>query len=134
MLRRLIDLPLLHFRIFLFAATVPLILRLPLPRVEQLLRPRRRRSQRAAVNADEVVRCVDRVLASTNRLLRPGCLTRGVTLYYFLRRAGIDVSLSFGIGDIDGRFAGHCWLVKSGEPFLERNDPTHAFASFYTLR
>ena len=56
-------------------------------------------------------------------LVRPGCLTRGVTLYYALRRAGDDVSLCFGVGEDGGQTAGHCWLDKAGRPLLERVDP-----------
>ena len=56
-------------------------------------------------------------------LVRRGCLTRGLTRYYFLRRAGMDIALSFGMGHLDKGFMGHCWLVKDGEPFLEAEDP-----------
>jgi hypothetical protein len=32
------------------------------------------------------------------------------------------------MGQIDDQFAGHCWLVKDGEPFLESQDPRPVFA------
>jgi hypothetical protein len=65
--------------------------------------------------------------------VRPGCLTRGVTLYVFLRRAGMDVALSFGMGKPGKEFAGHCWLVMDGEPILERRDPRPVFTEMYRI-
>jgi hypothetical protein len=56
-----------------------------------------------------------------------------VTHYYFLRRAGLDVELSFGMGKLDDQYAGHCWLVKDGEPFLEDSDPRPRYATMYTF-
>jgi hypothetical protein len=64
-------------------------------------------------------------------LVRPGCLTRELTLYYFLRRAGLDVELCFGMGYVSNEFAGHCWLVKDGEPFMEAKDPRSLFTEVY---
>lgn len=55
--------------------------------------------------------------------MRSGCLTQGVTLYYFLRRAGSDVTLAFGIARIREEFTGHCWLERGGVPILEDEDP-----------
>lgn len=82
---------------------------------------------------DTIVRLVDGVMRVGAPLVRPGCLTRGVTLYYFLRRAGEPVSLQFGIGELDGEPVGHCWLIKGGEPFLEARDPRPVFQSLYTF-
>ena len=62
-----------------------------------------------------------------------GCLTRGVTLYYALRRAGDDVSLCFGVGDDEGQVAGHCWLDRAGEAILERVDPLTKFTEVVRL-
>jgi hypothetical protein len=66
-------------------------------------------------------------------LVRRGCLTRGITLYYFLRRAGADVRLCFGLGAVDGGdgFDGHCWLVLAGEPYLEPRDPRPLYTEMY---
>jgi hypothetical protein len=66
-------------------------------------------------------------------LVRPGCLTRGLTLFVCLRRAGVPVTLSFGAGTIDGTFAGHCWLTVDGQPYLEATDPLTAFAETYRI-
>jgi hypothetical protein len=67
-------------------------------------------------------------------LVRTGCLTRGITLFWFLRRSGLDVELRFGIdaGDTDP-VDGHCWLTLGGEPYLERRDPRPRFSELYRL-
>jgi hypothetical protein len=80
-----------------------------------------------------IVSAVDVMLRVGAPLVRPGCLTRGLTLYYFLRRAGLDVSLCFGIGTPRGAFVGHYWLVKDGEPFLEARDPRPLFTPVYSV-
>ncbi len=73
-------------------------------------------------------RRVDKVIRWGRPLVRPGCLTRGITGYYVLRRAGLDVALCFGIGPVrEAGLAGHCWLVLDGEPVLETTDPRLAF-------
>jgi hypothetical protein len=117
-----------------FAAAVPLLMRLPLPRIAALLtRPPRR----TAASAAEIER-LDRLIALAPRLarplVRPGCLTRGVTLFWFLRRAGLDVELRFGLDPgRDAETDGHCWLSLDGEPFLEKRDPRPRFAELYRL-
>lgn len=117
-----------------FAAAVPLLMRLPLPRLAALLtRPPRR----APPSAAEVQR-LERMVALAPRVARPlvrtGCLTRGVTLFWFLRRAGLDVELRFGL-ELNERQAGdgHCWLALADEPFLEHVDPRPRFAELYRL-
>ncbi|HZV73348.1 MAG TPA: lasso peptide biosynthesis B2 protein [Conexibacter sp.] len=117
-----------------FAATVPLLMRLPLPRLAALLtRPPRH----APASPGEVER-LERLIALAPRvaqpLVRTGCLTRGVTLYWFLRRAGLDVELHFGLDPgHDAATDGHCWLSLDGEPFLEQRDPRPRFVELYRL-
>jgi hypothetical protein len=65
--------------------------------------------------------------------VRRGCLTRGLTRYYFLRRAGMDIALCFGMGRRNGEFMGHCWLVKDNEPFLEAEDPRPLYTVMYRI-
>ncbi len=117
-----------------FASTVPLLMRLPLPRLAALLtRAPRRRSPHAGdvERLERLITLAPRVAAP---LVRPGCMTRGVTLFWFLRRAGLDVELRFGLdpGD-EQRTDGHCWLTLDGEPFLEKRDPRPWFAETYRL-
>jgi hypothetical protein len=123
---------LLSARIIAVAALAPALLRLPLTRVEELLEPRRvRPGSRADVH--RVAEHVDRILAARPPLVRQGCLTRGLTMYYFLRRAGADVRLVFGIGRPAGALDGHCWIVLDDEPYRERRDPRAVFAETYRI-
>jgi hypothetical protein len=126
-------------RVGSFAATVPLLMRLPLPRLAAFLTrpPRRLGARRAPASATEVER-LERVVSLAPRIAHPviryGCLTRGVTLFWFLRRAGVDVELRFGLDPDQGEAVdGHCWLALDGEPFLERRDPRPRFAELYRL-
>jgi Transglutaminase-like superfamily len=125
---------LLLVRVSAFAAAVPALMRLPLPRIAMLLT---RPPGRQTLPMTEVQR-LDRVITLAPRiarpLVRPGCLTRGVTLYWFLRRRGLDVELRFGLDPGEGPNAdGHCWLMLDGEPFLEKVDPRSRFPEIYRL-
>src|SRR5579859_572695 len=134
---------LLAARVFCFAVSAPLLARLPLTRVERLLEPRRTpRGAHAAPAAQvrHISEVVLAVLSAGRPLVRKGCLVRGLTLYYFLRRADAGIHLSFGLGsaatddDVFGDgFDGHCWLVKDGEPFLETRDPRPLYTEMYAF-
>jgi hypothetical protein len=124
-----------------YAAAVPLVMRLPLTRSAALLTrdPKRRTPRPGEVERlDRLIELAPRV---AHPLVRRGCLTRGVTLYWFLRRAGIDVELRFGLdpgGDHldqggDHESDGHCWLALDGEPYLERRDPRPRFVEVYRI-
>jgi hypothetical protein len=125
---------LLFARIVAFAAIVPLLMRLPLPRAAALVTRPPRRSRPSTYEIERL----ERMIAIAPRVARPlvqtGCLTRGVTLFWFLRRAGLDVELRFGL-DLarDDEADGHCWLALDGEPFREQVDPRSRFAELYRL-
>jgi Transglutaminase-like superfamily len=123
-------------RVIAFAAAVPLIMRLPLPRVAAVLTgmPRGPRPLPPPAEIERLERLVRLAPRIAHPLVRPGCLTRGLTLFWFLRRAGLDVELRFGLDprEVDVT-EGHCWLALHGEPFLERRDPRTRFAELYRL-
>jgi hypothetical protein len=123
----------LFLRIFAFAAAVPYLLRLKLSKVADAIESG---SDPSAVREDRVRKIagyVEIAIRHGRPFVRPGCLTRGLTRYYFLRRAGLDVALCFGMGGLDKEFMGHCWLVKDGEPFLEAEDPRPLYAEMYRI-
>ena len=122
----------LALRILAFAACIPLLSRLGPARLGAALKSRETRPLRPA-RVHALLRLVDPVIAAGAPLVRPGCLTRGVTYYYFLTRAGLDVRLCFGIGIMDGQDAGHCWLEYEGQPFLEKRDPRLSFTEVYAI-
>ena len=123
---------LLAARVLALAAVVPLVTRMRLSRQAALLEPRSAPPLDPAREA-WLTENIDRIVAVAHPLVRPGCLTRGITHYYFLRRAGVDVRLAYGLGEVDGRTEGHCWLVRDGEPYLERTDPREHFAETYSI-
>jgi hypothetical protein len=71
-------------------------------------------------------------LSALRLFVEPTCLTRGLTRCYFLRRAGFDVELAFGMNGTPG-LGGHRWLVRGGQPFLESHDPRPAFAEMFRI-
>ena len=123
----------LLLRILFFAVSVPLIMRLKLTRVQSLLESRKPASPPDMMEVEKIIAYVKCALDIGLPFVRQGCLVRGVTSYYFLRRAGLDVSLRFGVGVIDGAYAAHCWLVKDKEPFMEVRDPRRFFTEIYSL-
>jgi hypothetical protein len=123
----------LFLRIFAFAVAVPYLLRRKLPKVAGLIEPG---TDPSAVSEDkirDITVHVERAIRRGWPLVRPGCLTRGLTRYYFLRRSGLDVALCFGMGRLDNEFVGHCWLAKDGEPFLESPDPRTRYTEMYRI-
>ena len=123
---------LLLARICAFAAAVPILMRLRLPRAAALLTRPPRRPKRSAAQIERLQRLTDLAPRVAHPLVRPGCLTRGVTLFWFLRRAGLDVELRFGLDPSEGpETDGHCWLALADEPFLEKRDPRPRFAELY---
>ena len=122
----------LFLQVLLFAAAVPFLLRLKLSRIEALLEPRVP-SPAGRDRVEQIAEYVEMAIREGRPVVRPGCLTRGVTRYYFFRRDGMDVSLSFGMGRVKGEFVGHCWLVKDGMPFMETQDPRPLYAEMYRI-
>jgi len=129
----------LFLRVVVFAIAVPLLFRLKisaLSRVlERLIRCARTPNTDPA-RADQIIQCVEIARAVGGPVVCPTCLIRAVTLFYFLRRAGMELTLCFGAARKEGRLveaAGHCWLVRNGEPFLEAHDPRTNFVPIYWL-
>ena len=129
----------LFLRVLTFATVVPLLFNLRLSVLSRMLERRIRSARQQGIDAttsDQIIRCVETALTVANPLVRSRCLIRAVTLYYFLRRAGMDLALCFGAASKEGRLverAGHCWLTKDGEPFLEERDPRVGFVPIYWL-
>ena len=120
------------------AVVAPFLARLDPQRLQRCLEPSPRSSRSPSADPGQVVevlgRRVNQVIRWGRPLVRPGCLTRGITGYYILRRAGLDVALCFGIGPVRGPgVTGHCWLVLDGEPVLETVDPRPAFTELVRL-
>ena len=122
----------LFIQVLVFAAAVPFLMRLKLPRLKALLEPRIPWSGEGD-RVGQIAEYVELAIRKGRPLVRPGCLTRGLTRYYFLRRDGVDVSLCFGMGQVQEEFVGHCWLVKDGVPFMETRDPGPLYAEMWRI-
>ncbi len=129
--------PLLFLRLAAVAVVAPHLVRAGLPRLQRWLEPARTPRPIDPVDSirieDQMAAWVDGIIRRGHPFVRRGCLTRGVTLYYALRRTGDDVALCFGVGTDDGEVVGHCWLDKAGEPLLERADPLSKFTEIVRL-
>jgi hypothetical protein len=129
--------PLLLLRLAALALAAPLLVRAGLPRLQKWVEPRRPGSAPEPGDVDRVTaqfgRWVDAIVRRGQPLVRPGCLTRGVTLYHALRHAGLDVELCFGVGSDQGAMTGHCWLDLDGRPVLELGDPRSKFTEVVRL-
>ncbi len=124
--------PVLLLQMLAFASVVPLLMRRRLPRLGRLLEPCPPR-RRSAHTADTIIRHFALARRIGSPLVGSGCLTRGVTLCYFCRHAGIDVALSFGLTRKGDAFTGHCWLTNGDVPFLEHEDPRPLYAHIVTV-
>jgi hypothetical protein len=123
----------IRIQVLAFAAAIPLLMRLRLTTLERILEPRRPPEACPPGRAREVAFQVEAALGRGGRLVSTTCLTRALTRYYFLRRAGVPLTLCFGVGWPDGAPAAHCWLLREGEPFLEAQDPRPIFAETYRI-
>lgn len=115
-------------------AAVPLMMRLPLARLARVLEPRRQAvSDLDSACMERRVAFIDEALRRGRPFVRPGCLSRGVTRYWFLRRAGADVVLCFGTGKVESQVQAHCWLTIDGTPLYEPEDDT-TFSTLVQIR
>jgi hypothetical protein len=125
---------LLPLRVLLFGLAAPLLLRRRPERMAEWLETATADPVRYEPRtAEEMAHRVDVWLRAGWPLIRRGCLTRGAAQLYFLRRAGFPVSLRFGIGEVEGRLDGHCWLVLDGEPFAEKRDPRSIYTETWRI-
>jgi hypothetical protein len=133
-------------RMAAWVAAVSLLLkRMPLPRVLNLVEPRRRRT-RAGRDAAErqarlaaqtqtrlaeetqarLARLLDALLATDVLCFTPTCWKRAPVLHRFLALEGIETRVLFGVRrDGAGELGGHAWLEAGGQPLLETTAPDY---------
>jgi len=70
------------------------------------------------------------VIAARRGAGRPTCLARSVTLWWLLRRRGIDSSLRIGVRTVQGRMEAHAWVEHAGLVLNDTDDVGERFAPF----
>jgi hypothetical protein len=127
----------LALRVMAFAAVVPLLMRFPLTRVARWLDASGDSTSAVAIappcDVAHLIRRIDGWLVRGRPVVRRGCVVRGVTLYRFLRGAGVPVSLRFGVGLVEQQIEGHCWIVHQDLPLGERVDPRPIFTEMVSI-
>ena len=100
-------------------ATLPVALRWFSPRV-------RVRNQVNALTPARLAARVDQLLCLQVWVFRPVCWKRALLLQRFLRRAGWETRVVFGVRrDGVAGLDGHAWLELDGQPFLEHQPPDY---------
>ena len=96
---------------------------LPLPKAFSLISPRLAPGGGSSKPAGAIVNALDTLLTAKIPLIHPQCWRRAAVLHRFLRRAGIDTVIVFGVRP-DGATAvqAHAWLERDGQPYAEALD------------
>jgi hypothetical protein len=120
---------LLALRMAAWVAALSLSMRLmPLPRVLQLITPRRKRRpprDAGAVQA-KLAGQLDALLAIDFWVFTPTCWKRAPVLHRFLALRGIETRIVFGVRkDSEDALNGHAWLEAAGRPVLEKTGPDY---------
>lgn len=123
----------LFLRAFVFGIALRAWVRLPITQWHQRFCRPLQGPPPGAPELDRLVHSIEAALIAGRPAIQSGCLIRGLTLHHFLRNAGVDVDLCFGMGRQGDDLAGHCWLVRDGIPFLEKHDPRQRYSVVFTL-
>ena len=58
------------------------------------------------------------------------CMKRSLVLFHFLRKAGRDAEIVFGVAKAGEKLEGHAWVTVNGQPFAEEG-PVDRYAVTY---
>ncbi len=123
---------LLFIRIWLLITLLtPLIRMFKLPRLLQLLTPKKVTPKRWAV--DQIVSFTDTIMEQEKFIYRRNCLKRTLTLYFFFSRLGLPIQVNLGVRKEDKKLAGHGWLTLEGKPYKEPTPNKPAYKIIYSF-
>ena len=94
---------------------------MPLPQAHRIVSTRVR-APRQATSGDtaiQLARAIDRILRLDLFMFKRSCWRRALVLQRFLALRGIESRVNFGVKTSGGELAGHAWLERDGQPFLE---------------
>ena len=85
--------------------------------------------------ADDELRSIRRTLFLMRLVVRhslyPGkCLSQSLTLWWLLKRQGIESDLRIGVRNVDGEFQAHAWVEYHEQPVNDADDVQSQFAAF----
>ncbi len=118
------------------------LLLLPYPLLQRVLslpalvrfyggRPRRAVPSPDAARLAQLIR---RLLQLNRAMFRPNCVKQSLLLLHFLRRAGRDASIFFGVSKTgENGLHGHAWVSLEGRPVAEAADPLQRFTVTYAF-
>ncbi len=113
----------LRAHVWLVATVLPLLVRLlPLKALLRLMTPPARLRPYSAVPPARIAALVARRLRHPHNMRRRACLRRGLTLYHFLRLAGVPAAIHFGVYPPEAdpqRLHAHCWVTVDGAALTE---------------
>ena len=123
---------LLRVHVGLLALVIPdLAKRLPIRRLLAAFTPRGPSPFYAGLDAEEIIRVVQRRLRRPWRMRRRPCLRLGLMLFHFLRLAGVPAVLHFCVyrQTLDreslGREQAHCWVTVDGRCIASPPEDEH---------
>lgn len=61
------------------------------------------------------------------------CLRRSLLRFYFLRRAGVPVTIHFGARRIGDAVGGHAWLTLDGQPYHEQPENYQRYVLMFSF-
>lgn len=124
----------LFIRIFFLITILPFLIRfLSISKLMEFLTPRDLKvykNEHSEKTKDKVVKFTDYILRLNIWIYKTTCLKRSLILYHFLRKAGINVHICFGVRfndeklpdrEAQKKLEGHAWLLYNGDIFLEGN-------------
>ena len=100
---------------------------LPLRTTLRLLDTRRRGAAR--VPPERLGALVDRIFRTD--IVHRSCWKRAAVLRRYLLLNGVETEVVFGVRKGEQQLAGHAWLERNGEPFLEPTPPDYVVTFRY---
>ncbi len=101
----------------------------PLPDTLERLSNARRKVTKDPLDPLELVRVVDWFLHPIYGTSR--CLPRAMILFCMLCRRGFDATVVYGVSTGREELDGHAWVLLSGEPLGESEDPRAKYVETY---
>lgn len=119
--------------VFLLASALPVLLRFfSLPSVMKYLTPEKSEENPLQWKINLIVNAVNKILGIGFFIFHPTCLKKSLILYHFLRKAGMNVVIHFGVKKNGCALDGHSWITKNGERLYDNLETVDDFSITYS--